>query len=75
MSAPIETWKEMWCGAEFQCFRDERGETFHFRKARLMRGKPSGPYNTIEEYTRPAHERGGATASASAPAFSSISVI
>ncbi len=55
MSAAVETWKEMWCGAEFQCFRDERGETFHFRKAQLMRGKPSGPYNTIEEYTRPAH--------------------
>lgn len=51
----VETWVERFCGAEFQCFRDERGELFHFRKARLQRGRPTGPFNTIEEFTRPAH--------------------
>lgn len=41
-------------GAEFNTFQNERGELFFFRKAQLMRGKPLGPYNKLEEVRRPA---------------------
>jgi len=50
----VETWNENLQGGRFVCFRNARGELFHFKRNLLMRGKPRGPFNTIEEHTRPA---------------------
>lgn len=50
----VETNKKEYRGAEFVTFTNERKELFFFRKSTLMRGKPLGPYRTLEEVRRPA---------------------
>lgn len=50
----VQTETTEYRGAEFVTFKNERGELFFFRKSTLMRGKPLGPYNTLEEVRRPA---------------------
>lgn len=51
----VETKEESWCGADFLKFENERGEKFFFRKSKLMRGEPVGPFRNLEDLRRPVH--------------------
>jgi hypothetical protein len=52
--AAVETWVHQVRGAKFICFKNSRGELFHFKSNQLMRGRPIAPFNRIEEFTRSA---------------------